>query len=323
MLSGFVIALMLSNEGEPYDRYIFRRFMRLYPLFLIALVYGMMTGHLYGSVFGESPWLRHVRAGFQTREENLTGTFFEHMLLHLTMLHGIVPDTILPQAPLMFSGPLWSISLEWQFYLIAPLLIGAIGFRNARRMAISAGILLFAIGLQKVTLHHWKGEAPSFLPLRFPLYIVGIMSAALWHDARKARPAVLAAAVVAGSIIASLFSPNILPLLMWFGMYFLAAAHDKLGVPRLADRIISSRVPTFIGQVSYGLYVLHVPTMMLVCYYVVFPMGIQGRFYGAVTITAVTLPITLILAALSFNIIEKPMARWARGYRRSARAPAE
>ncbi|NKM18420.1 acyltransferase family protein [Rhizobium laguerreae] len=143
MLSGFVIALMLSNEGEPYDRYIFRRFMRLYPLFLIALVYGMMTGHLYGSVFGESPWLRHVRAGFQTREENLTGTFFEHMLLHLTMLHGIVPDTILPQAPLMSSGPLWSISLEWQFYLIAPLLIGAIGFRNARRMAISAGILLF------------------------------------------------------------------------------------------------------------------------------------------------------------------------------------
>ncbi|NNH85320.1 hypothetical protein HLH89_30495 [Rhizobium laguerreae] len=62
MLSGFVIALMLSNEGEPYDRYIFRRFMRLYPLFLIALVYGMMTGHLYGSVFG-SP------LGFGTSEQ--------------------------------------------------------------------------------------------------------------------------------------------------------------------------------------------------------------------------------------------------------------
>lgn len=177
------------------------------------------------------------------------------------MLHGIVPDTILPQASLMFSGPLWSISLEWQFYLIAPFLIGAIGFGNARRIAISAGILLVAIGLEKVAMAYWTGEVPSFLPLRLPLFIVGIMCAALW---REARPVALAAAVVSGFVIASLFSPNRLPLLMWFGMYFFAATHDKLGIARLADRIISSRVPSFIGQVSHGLYVLHVPTMMLV-----------------------------------------------------------
>ncbi|MBB4574372.1 acyltransferase [Rhizobium lentis] len=322
MLSGFVITLMLSNEGEPYDRYIFRRFMRLYPLFLVALVFGLLTNHLYQPVFGESPWLHQVRTVFQTRDENLANAFFQHLGLHLTMLHGMVPDSILPQASLMFSGPLWSISLEWQFYLIAPLLIGAIGFGNTRRIAISAGILLFAIGLEQLTMNLWMGEVPSFLPLRLPLFIVGIMCAALWRDARDARPAVLVVSVVVGFAIASFFAPNKLPIAMWFAIYFLAAAHDKFDLGRLADKLISSPVPTFVGRVSYGLYVLHVPTMMLVTYYIVFPMDIQSRFYAAVAITTLTLPITLALAALSFHTIEKPLARWARGFGRG-RAPAE
>ena len=71
ILSGFVIALMRLNEEEPYGRYIFRRFMRLYPLFLIALILGAMTMHLYAPVFGSSPSdddprarrEPHVRAG--------------------------------------------------------------------------------------------------------------------------------------------------------------------------------------------------------------------------------------------------------------------
>lgn len=322
MLSGFVITLMLVNEDEPYDRYIFRRVMRLYPLFLIALIYGMMTDNLYAPVFGESPYLSSIRNVFQTRELNLEQSYSQHLALHLTMFHGVVPDSLLPQAPLMFSGPLWSISLEWQFYLVAPLIIGLIAFGNIRSIAISAGVLLAAIALQKIINAHWKGEVPSFLPLRLPLFIVGIMCASLWREARKADVKVLALATVAGFIVTSLFAPNVLPIAMWFGMYFLAAAHDKFGVGRFADKVISSPVPTFIGRVSYGLYVLHVPTMMLVSYYVAFPLDIHSRLRAAAVIAAITLPIALGLAFLSFTYIERPLARWARESGRQ-REPAE
>lgn len=41
--------------------------------------------------------------------------------LHLLMLHGVVPEVLVARAPGAFLAPAWSVSLEWQFYLVAPL----------------------------------------------------------------------------------------------------------------------------------------------------------------------------------------------------------
>jgi len=316
ILSGFVIALMRLNEEEPYGRYIFRRFMRLYPLFLIALILGALTMHLYAPVFGSSPWLAQEQAAFLDRVDNAANALWAHIGLHLTMLHGVVPDTVLPQAALMFSGPLWSISLEWQFYLIAPFLIALFSFGSTRGYVISALILLATIALQWVTAQYWVAGVPSFLPLRLPLFVVGIASALLWHRARETRPWVLACVLAAATVIGWLFAPNKLPVLIWFVTYFLAATHDRLGVSRLADRVVTWPASRFLGRISYGIYVLHVPIMMAVTYYLVIPaVGDSPAIIGALMIVGITLPIVLILAYLSFTFIEKPTIAWARGRR--------
>ncbi|MBI2256575.1 MAG: acyltransferase [Proteobacteria bacterium] len=318
ILSGFVIALMRLNEEEPYGRYIFRRFMRLYPLFLIALFLGALTMHLYAPVFGSSPWLAEEQAGFLDRVENASSGLWAHIALHLAMLHGVVPDTVLPQAALMFSGPLWSISLEWQFYLIAPLLIALFSFGSARGYIASALILVTAIGLQWLTAQYWVAGVPSFLPLRLPLFIMGIASALLWHRARRTRPWILAAVLAVAIVAGWLFAPNKLPILIWFVTYFLAATHDRLGVSRLADRMVAWPASRFLGRISYGIYVLHVPIMMAVTYYLVIPLvGDQPAIIGALMILGLTLPIVLILASLSFTFIERPVISWARGRRRT------
>lgn len=118
MLSGFVITLLINRRPEPYGGYLFRRWMRLYPLFLIALGLGLLTQSyaplafapvLFGKVAPPS-WYAVITGG----------AILPNLLLHLTMFHGIVPDTVLPNSATAFSGPLWSISLEWQFYLVAP-----------------------------------------------------------------------------------------------------------------------------------------------------------------------------------------------------------
>jgi len=49
-----------------------------------------------------------------------------HLLAHLTLLHGALPHNILPASEYMFLAPAWSLSLEWQFYLIAPIWIWAL-----------------------------------------------------------------------------------------------------------------------------------------------------------------------------------------------------
>ena len=46
-----------------------------------------------------------------------------HALAHLFMMHGAVPNDVLPHSEYAFNMPAWSISLEWQFYLVAPLFI--------------------------------------------------------------------------------------------------------------------------------------------------------------------------------------------------------
>jgi peptidoglycan/LPS O-acetylase OafA/YrhL len=49
--------------------------------------------------------------------------FTQISLAHLFMMHGAVPNDVLPHSEYAFNMPAWSISLEWQFYLVAPLFI--------------------------------------------------------------------------------------------------------------------------------------------------------------------------------------------------------
>ena len=99
ILSGFVIAVLLDARRERYLVYIVRRFFRLAPVYYVLLVYAVAI-----------TWAQGVHIDRP----------LEQILVHLTMLHGLIPDEVLKGSPNAFVHPAWSISVEWQFYLIAP-----------------------------------------------------------------------------------------------------------------------------------------------------------------------------------------------------------
>lgn len=121
ILSGFVIFHLLNTKKEGYSRYIARRFLRLFPAYLVCLF--LSVAMLYVSIEAllsiECPTTRILQriAIFQAS----LADFWLHLMAHLTLLHGLIPQRFLPFTDYAFIGQAWSISVEWQFYLIAPI----------------------------------------------------------------------------------------------------------------------------------------------------------------------------------------------------------
>lgn len=314
ILSGFVIALLCLTKQESYPVYIFRRFMRLYPLFLVALLLGMMTSHLYATALGENPFLQEDPQSFLLRPANESRYFWQHLLAHLTMLHGAIPDTLLPQTVFTFSGPLWSISLEWQFYLVAPFLIAALNWFKQPYWQVLLLCCLVVL-LRVVTYRFWPdGGAPAFLPLRLELFVLGILCAIGWEHVKTTDWKILLAGMIAIAILfITLLHYGTFPILLWLGVYVTAAMGNRFQITRIVNGWLKVAPAQWIGQRSYGLYVLHMPIVLVLAHFVLLPLSKYIGQYGMFALSLLMIiPLVLAVAAFCYRYIETPTIAWAR-----------
>ena len=79
----------------------------------------------------------------------LPPAFGWHLLAHILLLQGVLPQGLLPYAYVTLLGPAWSLSTEWQFYLliglIAPRTAGGIRARFAGSRRSLSGALFAAL----------------------------------------------------------------------------------------------------------------------------------------------------------------------------------
>ena len=176
IISGFVITNLTLTRKELYLPYITRRALRLYPAYLVCLSFGICTTYLYFDAFANLPWgglTPHVQET-ESQVASLSGHgFVNHLLAHLLLLNGVVPDNILYEAQMMFLAPAWSLSLEWQFYLVAPLVIAAMrnsGGRIAAAVVAGVAFIAYAKGA------FGQFDHPSFLPGSAIYFAVGIIT---------------------------------------------------------------------------------------------------------------------------------------------------
>lgn len=134
ILSGFVIAKLLFAKKETFARFIFRRAMRLYPVYLVILAWSVGLHFMLKS----SPM-----PGMIAFEDQYFG---RSLLEHLTLSHSLFNDPWLRE--FAFLPPAWSVSLEWQLYLGAvPLLLAMNRFRGpfvAAGLAITGALFLYS-----------------------------------------------------------------------------------------------------------------------------------------------------------------------------------
>ena len=88
------------------------------------------------------------------------------------------------------------------------------------------------------------------------------------------------------------------------------AAVTRRGLQRFIKRALSARWLSFVGKYSYAIYVFHLPVHLVLRHFADPRLNAGGpsvRFLGLVVYTAIVFSISLLLALVSWSVLERPM----------------
>jgi peptidoglycan/LPS O-acetylase OafA/YrhL len=279
MLSGFVIFFLLDREDEGYRAFLTRRFLRLFPVFGLCLAVMLFLQDAYvdnlrvNALRGDTELFAQLVADALQQWREIV----PQLAVHAALLHGAVPDGVLRKAAGAFLMPAWSISLEWQFYLIAPLV-----FRLVRSLGAAGAAVWGLVTIACFATREWwpSFSFHAFLPLQLHCFTAGIASyyGLKWIATRPDRPRWLGwgpVAVVASTLalvavqtarlgLARGTTPgHWFPFAVWALVFAAVLARD-------ADSALGSAIRRMLrfpplerlGVASYSTYLVHWPVLV-------------------------------------------------------------
>lgn len=295
IISGFVITHLVSEGREPYRVYITRRFFRLFPLFAVMCIVGYFAYHLqtqisvpFDPVFMD--WLHRIVA-------SMDQYLWWHVMSHATMLFGTVPYSWLPETDYVFVMYAWSISLEWQFYLVAPLIVWALVRRPVLAPVLALGFAAIQILLRKMLAGSYEQSALMLVVSGW--FAVGIASRLLYpsFEGRIKQWYIPLACIIALYAVTHQQT-----LAVWAVVYLGLLAPPS----RFYQLVLESPLPLYLGSRSYSTYLGHFP-VIVVCQY----LGVRwlGHVPGYPALALMVIPSTLLLSEVLYRTIELPGIR--------------
>jgi peptidoglycan/LPS O-acetylase OafA/YrhL len=305
IVSGFVITHLVLEKEEPYLPYLTRRWFRIFPVFAVGCLLGYITLPFHIDVMHRLSWHSSTLDAVDSMVASQRAYLPWHIVAHALMLHGAIPEQILPFSSITFLPPAWSLSLEWQFYLVAPFVIAA-----ARKSTVWAAALLALcwVGFY-LCLHGKFGAFPSggFLLGATPLFAVGIATRLAMPALQNRRPILIAMGALA---LMPAASPMLVGVLLWVAFCaFLCADQQPLpatdqAAMRWFRAVFTNRFSLFWGERSYSVYLMHMPALSAVAYLVASPSLSQMSFF--LMLTAGGILLTAVISAFTYRVIERP-----------------
>ncbi|MFL5762671.1 MAG: acyltransferase family protein [Bacteroidia bacterium] len=295
-LSGYILA-QVYYEGDSTAlskrTFFIKRFARIYPLYFLGFAAALITGLITAGV---------LPMGYS-------------IILQMLGLHAWVPGIMLE-----INYPAWSVSVELLFYACFPFLLSLFAKRSGRYI-INFTLAIWTIStiIFILLVPNLREEAMIEFTLFFPLlhlnaFIFGVAA----NIILKRRFSTIR---VSPTISTLVFSAAIILLFFIMGTYnvLVPFLHNGLLAPIFMLMIISLHVNTgflsrifslrplvFLGEISYGIYVLQHPVRMWFEQIIV-KYGLEltetFKFYSFV--------IVLVFAAsVAYFFIERPCRRW-------------
>ncbi|MGY3026183.1 peptidoglycan/LPS O-acetylase OafA/YrhL [Pseudomonas lurida] len=193
----------------------------------------------------------------------------------------------------------WSLSVEWQFYMVYPLIIIAarklLGFNATRILLVALAAGSFALCLYAST--HYPNTAFYTLPARAWEMIVGglvYLFPVQMKNSHKQSASAIGLIAIAASI--SYFTaadvwPGWLALVPVLGTALIICAAHQSSI------ITNNKISAWFGESSYSIYLWHWPIVVLISYY-----GLDSD----VTVIAAGVTASIFLGFASLYLVEKP-----------------
>ncbi|HZO61191.1 MAG TPA: acyltransferase [Solirubrobacterales bacterium] len=311
VLSGYLLyrafARAALGQGKAVNvrSYLVRRAARIVPAYYVAILGTLAL--LWAA--GDVPGRRLVDAA--------------QLPLYFVFGQNYTPDTLLK-----LNAATWTLAVEVVFYLMLPV-IGWLALRwcrgrVGRQALLLAGLAATGLAWNAVDYSAGWGPVASHSPPSFlPYFACGMLVALLveWRRARGSAPlGTGASAALVGGAAA------VLVLNGWWHATF---AHDSVAMEVLADsgaalafaaiiaalvlgtgtgvRWLGARPLAWMGEITYGFYLWHIP--LLVC-----ARGL-GILPSGIVLGLAVLPVAIAFGAASWHWIEQPFMR------RAARLP--
>lgn len=298
VLSGFLIGgIVLDHRKSPnfYPAFYARRTTRIFPAYFLLVAAAFVPLGAFGihAASGQIPLAAY--ATFTANLFSASGSHFSYWL-----------------------GPLWSICIEEQFYLLAPIILrllptAAIPWALGFIILASAGLRsAWSLGLVSHTLSYW-----DFTLTRLDGLGLGGLAAWAVRERDFMRWAESHRTTIRWTLgflcaVCAWFSQQASALLLGPGIFFLSLAACitvlllRLEPEGQLPRAFRARPLVFMGRHSYFIYLFHMPAFWL-----------GQRFLyrydeTAPFVAAISLAVVLGLAVLSWRYFESPLLRLGR-----------
>lgn len=307
-LSGFVITFALDARKSSWLSFMKRRFFRIYPVYALSLLLAISS--LNVSQYVADKFAPQAFAGENSeRLAEVNEHFPLYVLADASLLQTLLPRPIFPHAHETFLPPTWSLSLEWLFYLVMPLLMGLL-----RRAWLTRAIGFFGL-IALVALFHEQAAAicPSLSLANGCYFLCGIASYFLWKHlplirGQKQRWAILSFWTALGFGLLALG----LSFKIWIGVLAILLYRRVHSQPiraiECARWFLTCPPLKFLGQISYSSYLLHW-IVIEICLYLQLRWipQLEGRFPLALFCCATVFPLTYAASHLIYKYVERPM----------------